>query len=153
MRTCIITITTALIFNLFVHITTPTSTGKLLIASSDIQDRLHKVPHGWKIVVVKDHVEFAKALEKGSANYVSVAVAMHGNERGLSPFSGGLITWEHYSMFLDKLHLNVYQISCRGKQDWEWDGRKPFTEGNIKFVAPKGARLHFDLADLNKLLP
>lgn len=153
MRTWIITITTALLFNLFVHITTPTNTGKLLIASSDVQDRLHKVPAGWKVVVVRDHIEFAKALEKGSTNYVSVAVAMHGNKRGLKPSSGGIVTWEHYNTFLDKLHLNVYQISCRGERDWEWDGGKPFTEGNIKFLAPKGTRLHFDLADLNKLLP
>ena len=109
MRTWIITITTALLFNLFVHVTYPTNSGKLLIASSDIRDRLHKVPADWKVVVVKDHVEFAKALEKGSANYVSVAVAMHGNKRGLKPSSGGIVTWEHYNMFLDKLYLNIFK--------------------------------------------
>ena len=121
-----------------------------LVISADCADRASKAPANWQVIVVRSPEELLLTLRSLVPN-AKVAVAMHGDSKGLRIKGQERWNWDSYNKTVTKLGLTVYQISCLGKgKAGDWDG-KITQVGNVKYLGTKGKILWYGLENLNKL--
>ncbi len=121
-----------------------------LVISADCADRASKAPANWQVIVVRSPEELLLTLRSLVPN-AKVAVAMHGDSKGLRIKGQKRWHWDSYNKTVAKLGLTVYQISCLGKgKASDWDG-KITQVGNVKYLGTKGKILWYGLENLNKL--
>ena len=123
-----------------------------LIVSADCVDRAAKAPANWHVIVVRSPEELLLTL-RSLVPDAKVAVAMHGDSKGLRIKGQKRWDWDSYQKTVAQLGLTVYQVSCLGKGEADnWDGKiTNSTNGNVKYLGTEGKVLHYDLSNLNEL--
>ena len=138
------------VFMLMVLVVPSAGPINTLVISADCLDRASAAPANWKVVVVRSPEELLLTLRSLVPN-AKVAVAMHGDSKGLRIKGQKRWHWDSYQKTVAQLGLTVYQISCLGKgKAGYWDG-KITQVGNVKYLGTKGEILWYGLENLNNL--
>tara|TARA_Y100000034_G_C6891917_1_gene410487 strand:+ start:698 stop:1159 length:462 start_codon:yes stop_codon:yes gene_type:complete len=122
----------------------------VLVISKDTAHHAAKAPNDWNVHVVNSNEELLLVLKSINRN-ARIAVAVHGDSKGLEIKGSKKWLWDSYSEALSRMGRTVYQVSCLGKgKSSDWDGR--ITQvGNVKYLGTKGKILWFGLENLNDL--
>ena len=149
MRTVFATLT--IIFAFFLIASLPTATTpKILLIAADAAHRADNLPEGWVAIPMGSNKELSLYLRSVNKN-AKIAVAIHGNERGLRIKGDKRWPWSSYMELVESLDLNLYQVSCLGSKDeGNWNGYIKEHRG-VKFLTRPGYKLVYNLDNLDKL--